>query len=165
MDKALPYPRRNSLSPGREGASRRASRTKINMMPARTIALLFAGYAACYYCRADLSVATPLLVEELGRRGIIHGEAVVHIGSITSLGVFAYAMGKLFLTGLGDYWGGRRNFLIGVGGATVFTATDGQLEMAFQAWLPGAVGYPHPRLLFIRPLTVVDDLPRVGPPS
>jgi hypothetical protein len=55
--------------------------------------------------------------------------------------------------------------LEGPGGATVFTATDGQLEMAFQAWLPGAVGYPHPRLLFIRPLTVVDGVPRVGPPS
>jgi hypothetical protein len=26
----------------------------------RTILLLFGGYAACYYCRADLSVATPL---------------------------------------------------------------------------------------------------------
>ena len=33
----------------------------------RTILLLFAGYAACYYCRADLSVATPLLAEELAR--------------------------------------------------------------------------------------------------
>jgi sugar phosphate permease len=104
----------------------------------RTIALLFAGYAACYYCRADLSVATPLLVEELGRRGISHGEAVVHIGSITSLGVLAYALGKLFLTGLGDYWGGRRNFLIGVGGATVFTvlfATGGTLPVFTLAWI------------------------------
>ena len=27
----------------------------------RTVVLLFCGYAACYYCRADLSVATPLL--------------------------------------------------------------------------------------------------------
>jgi OPA family glycerol-3-phosphate transporter-like MFS transporter len=104
----------------------------------RTIALLFAGYAACYYCRADLSVATPLLVEELGRRGINHGEAVVHIGTITSLGVLAYALGKLFLTGLGDYWGGRRNFLIGVGGATVFTllfATGATLPLFTLAWV------------------------------
>lgn len=104
----------------------------------RTIALLFAGYAACYYCRADLSVATPLLVEELGRHGINHGEAVVHIGSITSLGVLAYALGKLFLTGLGDYWGGRRNFIIGVGGATVFTllfATAGALPLFTLAWI------------------------------
>ena len=87
----------------------------------RTIVLLFAGYAACYYCRADLSVATPLLMEELGRRGVEHGEAIVRLGSISSFGVLAYALGKLFLTGLGDYWGGRRNFLIGLGGATVFT--------------------------------------------
>src|SRR5256885_12803030 len=43
----------------------------------RTILLLFGGYAACYYCRADLSVATPLLVEELGNQGVGHSEAIV----------------------------------------------------------------------------------------
>jgi sugar phosphate permease len=86
-----------------------------------TIALLFGGYAACYFCRADLSVATPLLIDELGRQGVSHAAAIVRIGQITSLGVFAYAIGKLFLTGLGDFWGGRPNFLIGLGGATVFT--------------------------------------------
>jgi OPA family glycerol-3-phosphate transporter-like MFS transporter len=105
---------------------------------ARTIVLLFAGYAACYYCRADLSVATPLLAEELARHGIGHRDAIVHIGSITSLGVLAYALGKLFLTGLGDYWGGRRNFLIGVGGATAFTllfATGGALPLFTLAWI------------------------------
>jgi sugar phosphate permease len=103
----------------------------------RTIVLLFCGYAACYYCRADLSVATPLLVEELGRRGMPHGEALVRIGSIVSLGVLAYALGKLFLTGLGDYWGGRRNFLIGVGGAAGFTllfAAGGALPLFTLAW-------------------------------
>src|SRR5437868_12483811 len=87
----------------------------------KTIVLLFGGYAACYYCRADLSVATPLLVEELGRYGVGHGEALVRIGSMTSLGVLAYALGKLFLTGLGDYWGRRRNFLLGVGCGMLFT--------------------------------------------
>jgi OPA family glycerol-3-phosphate transporter-like MFS transporter len=103
----------------------------------RTIGLLFGGYAACYYCRADLSVATPLLVEELGRHGLSHGEAIIRIGSISSLGVLAYALGKLFLTGLGDYWGGRRNFLIGVGGAAAFTllfATGGALPLYTLAW-------------------------------
>jgi len=103
-----------------------------------TILLLFGGYAACYYCRADLSVATPLLVEELGKQGLSHSEAIVRIGSISSLGVLAYALGKLFLTGLGDYWGGRRNFLIGVGGAAVFTllfAAGGTLPMFTLAWL------------------------------
>ena len=50
----------------------------------RTIVLLFGGYAACYFCRADLSVATPLMVEELGRHGVSHGEALVRIGTISS---------------------------------------------------------------------------------
>ena len=83
-------------------------------------------------------MATPLLVEELGRRGVSHGDAIVHIGSITSSGVLAYALGKLFLTGLGDFWGGRRNFLIGVGGATVFTllfAAGGGLPLFTLAWI------------------------------
>ena len=104
----------------------------------RTVLLLFGGYAACYYCRADLSVATPLLVEELGTQGVSHSEAIVRIGSMSSLGVLAYALGKLFLTGLGDYWGGRRNFLIGVGGAAVFTllfAAGGTIPMFTLAWL------------------------------
>jgi len=104
----------------------------------RTILLLFGGYAACYYCRADLSVATPLLAEELGRRGVSHGDALIRIGTLSSLGVGAYAIGKLFLTGLGDYWGGRRNFLIGVGGAAVFTllfAAGGSFPVFTAAWL------------------------------
>ncbi len=104
----------------------------------RTVVLLFCGYAACYYCRADLSVATPLLADELAARGYSHAEALVHIGTIVSLGVLAYALGKLFLTGLGDYWGGRRNFLIGVGGAAAFTllfAAGGGLPVFTLAWI------------------------------
>src|SRR6202046_4664692 len=85
------------------------------------VLLLFGGYGALYFCRADLSVATPLLVEELGKHGVSHADAIVRMGSITSFGVLAYAVGKLFLTGLGDFWGGRNNFLIGLGGATIFT--------------------------------------------
>jgi sugar phosphate permease len=103
-----------------------------------TVALLFGGYCACYFCRADLSVATPMIIEELGSRGIAHGEAMVDIGKIASVGVFAYALGKLFLTGLGDFWGGRRNVLIGVGGATVFTllfTLGGSVPIFMLAWL------------------------------
>jgi OPA family glycerol-3-phosphate transporter-like MFS transporter len=104
----------------------------------RTLTLLFCGYAACYYCRADLSVATPLLADELARKGMSHGEALVQIGTITSFGIAAYAIGKLFLTGLGDYWGGRRNFFIGVGGAMAFTllfAAGGTLTVFTLAWV------------------------------
>jgi len=116
----------------------KSARGSLRLAQLRTIALLFGGYAACYYCRADLSVATPLLVEELGRHGVSHGDALIRIGSVTSLGIAAYAIGKLFLTGLGDYWGGRRNFLIGVGGAAVFTlmfAAGGSMPIFTVAWI------------------------------
>ncbi len=53
----------------------------------------------------------------------------------------------------------------GPGGEALFTDVQGRLEMGFQAWLPGAVGYPHPRLLFIRPVVMANGLPRVGPPG
>jgi OPA family glycerol-3-phosphate transporter-like MFS transporter len=102
------------------------------------VALLFAGYAACYFCRADLSVATPLLIEEFGRQGVSHDDAQTFIGTVTSLGVLAYAFGKFFLTGLGDFWGGRRNFLIGMGGAVVFTllfAVGGGFPVFTLAWV------------------------------
>jgi OPA family glycerol-3-phosphate transporter-like MFS transporter len=103
-----------------------------------TVALLFGGYAALYFCRADLSVATLLVEKELGQHGVSHAEAVVRIGGIVSAGVFAYALGKLFLTGLGDFWGGRISFLIGLGGATVFTLmfTSGtSLPLFSAAWI------------------------------
>ena len=104
----------------------------------RTLLLLFLGYASCYFCRSNLSVATPLLVDELARRGVGHADAIVSIGSMASLGVFAYAMGKWFLTGLGDYWGGKRNLLIATGGATAFTllfASGSTLPLFTFAWV------------------------------
>src|ERR1700761_3555082 len=103
-----------------------------------TVALLFGGYGALYFCRADLSVATPLLVDELAAKGISPPEAIVRIGQMSSLGVLAYALGKFFLGGLGDFWGGRRNFLIGLGGATAFTllfAAGGVMPVFMIAWL------------------------------
>ena len=115
-----------------------ASARSLRRAQIRTLVLLFCGYAACYYCRADLSVATPLLVEELAHHGVSHAEALLRIGWLSSFGVLAYALGKLFLTGLGDFWGGRWNFLIGVGGAAVFTlmfAAGGTLPVFTLAWL------------------------------
>lgn len=103
-----------------------------------TVALLFAGYAAYYFCRADLSAAMPMLAEELTGQGLSAGEAVVRLGTLYSAGVLAYALGKLFLTGLGDLWGGRRSFLFGLGGAAAFTllfAAGGGLPMFTLAWV------------------------------
>ncbi len=104
----------------------------------RTLLLLFLGYASCYFCRSNLSVATPLLVDELGRSGLTHDQALVSIGSMASAGVFAYAMGKWFLTSLGDWWGGKRNLLIATGGATAFTllfASGSTLPLFTLAWV------------------------------
>jgi sugar phosphate permease len=102
------------------------------------VALLFGGYAACYFCRADLSAAMPLLAEELAAAGLPAGEAMVRLGTLYSAGVLAYALGKLLLTGLGDFWGGRRAFLAGLGGATLFTllfALGGGLPVFTLAWI------------------------------
>jgi sugar phosphate permease len=110
----------------------------LRLAQCRTLALLFLGYASCYFCRSNLSVATPLLAEELARRGVSHATALVSIGSMASLGVFAYALGKWFLTGLGDYWGGKRNLLIATGGATLCTllfASSSALPLFTLAWI------------------------------
>jgi sugar phosphate permease len=123
---------------GHPTAPRRTQERSLRYRQAKIIALLFTGYAACYFCRADLSVATPLLIEELGKHGMPHAEAIVRMGALTSFGVLAYALGKLFLGGLGDFWGGRVNFLIGLGGATIFTllfASGAALPLFTFAWL------------------------------
>jgi sugar phosphate permease len=103
-----------------------------------TLALLFFGYAAFYFCRSDLSVALPLIVAELQREGVSNHDAIIHMGQIASFGVLAYAVGKLLLTGLGDFWGGRRSFLVGLGGATIFTflfASGSSPTMFLMAWI------------------------------
>lgn len=113
------------------------SERALRLRQAIVISLLFGGYASLYFCRADLSVATPLLARELARQGIPYDAALVRIGAITSLGILAYALGKPFIGGLGDYWGGRINFLLGLGGATLFTllfAVCGALPLFTMAW-------------------------------
>lgn len=102
------------------------------------ITLLFCGYAAYYFCRADLSVATPLIIEELARGGMSPAIAMEKIGAISSYGILAYAVCKFFFAGLGDVWGGKRSFLLGLGGATLFTllfAATGMLPVFTLAWV------------------------------
>jgi hypothetical protein len=50
----------------------------------------------------------------------------------------------------------------GPGGETVFTDAQGTMWMAFHAWLPGKVGYPHSRVLFIRRLSLAGGVPTVA---
>jgi len=128
----------SELAIGSEAAAAGVRTRALRLRQTLVIALLFGGYGSLYFCRADLSVATPLLVDELVKHGASHADAIIRMGSIASFGVLAYALGKLFLTGLGDFWGGRINFLIGLGGATVFTlmfASGLSLPLFTIAWV------------------------------
>src|SRR5215472_17623570 len=81
------------------------------------VALLIAGYSGYYLCRSNLSVTMPLLITDLGRRGVDAGRAQVMLGTVASLGVLAYAIGKFPSGSLADWFGGRRNFLGGMAGS------------------------------------------------
>jgi OPA family glycerol-3-phosphate transporter-like MFS transporter len=116
----------------------RTGATALHRRQAWTVALLFAGYGAYYFCRSDLSVAMPLLIEDLQRHGMASRDAIVRMGQLASFGVLAYAIGKLSLTGLGDIWGGKRSFTLGLGGAIAFTllfASTGFLPVFTIAWI------------------------------
>src|SRR5262245_51192534 len=75
-----------------------------------TAATLLVGYVGYYICRSDLVVATPLLFSDLALFGI---DKKV-LGLVVSLGVLAYAVGKVVNGVIGDLFGGRRVFLLGM---------------------------------------------------
>jgi sugar phosphate permease len=103
-----------------------------------TVALMVIGYAGYYLCRSDLSVALPLLVDELASRGIPAPVATVRLGGVASLGVLAYAIGKFPSGWLADFLGGRRNFLFGMGGSVLFTilfGLAGGIPLFTLAWI------------------------------
>ncbi|MFZ0250175.1 MAG: glycoside hydrolase family 43 protein [Acidimicrobiales bacterium] len=51
----------------------------------------------------------------------------------------------------------------GPGGESVFTDTSGNSWIAFHAWVPGAVGFPNSRDLYLRRLTFSGAAPTVAP--
>ena len=105
---------------------------------ALTLSLLVAGYSGYYFCRSNLSVTIPLLIAELGSRGMAPETARVMLGSVASLGVLAYAIGKFPSGGLADLLGGRRNFLFGMAGSIAFTlmfAASGAIPLFTLAWM------------------------------
>jgi sugar phosphate permease len=103
-----------------------------------TISLLFLGYAGYYFCRSDYSVALPLILAEQVRKGTPANIAQVRLGSIASLGVLVYALGKFPSGGLADRFGGRHNFLGGMLGSILFTVLfmlGGGFPIFTLAWL------------------------------
>lgn len=51
----------------------------------------------------------------------------------------------------------------GPGGPSLFIDVQGTMWMAFHAWLPGQVGFPSSRLLFLRPVTITASGAQIGP--
>jgi sugar phosphate permease len=103
-----------------------------------TVALMVSGYAGYYLCRSDFSVALPLLIAELGTRGIAPNDARIQLGTVASVGVLAYAIGKFPSGWLADILGGRRNFLGGMAGSIVFTilfGLSGGIPLFTLAWI------------------------------
>lgn len=86
-----------------------------------TLWLLFIGYTGYYVCRSNLSVATPLIIEQFKAQGIDKAA----IGGVVSIGTTFYALGKLFNGILCDFLGGRRMFILGMLASVVCTVAFG----------------------------------------
>ena len=53
----------------------------------------------------------------------------------------------------------------GPGGESIFTDTSGASWIAFHAWVPGAVGFPNSRCLYLRRIDLSGPVPVVGAPA
>ena len=103
-----------------------------------TVALLALGYSGYYFCRSDYSVALPLILAEQVKHGVPAHVAEVRLGAIASLGVLAYAVAKLPSGAAADRFGGRTNFLCGMGGSVIFTLlfmVGGGFPLFTLAWI------------------------------
>ncbi|CAN5281107.1 MFS transporter [soil metagenome] len=98
-----------------------------------TVLSLLIGYGGYYICRSNLSIATPLIIQEFGEEGI--NKEVM--GQIASFGILFYAFGKVVNGILGDFIGGKKIFIAGMIGsvaATVFFGLGSGLFIFFAAW-------------------------------
>jgi sugar phosphate permease len=114
-----------------------------------TVGLMVVGYAGYYLCRSNLSATMPTITEELVARGMDPGEAKDRLGLAVSLGIVAYALGKFAAGSLTDLLGGRRNYLIGMGGAvacTLLIPFSGPLPIFTLVWFANrliqSLGWP-----------------------
>jgi OPA family glycerol-3-phosphate transporter-like MFS transporter len=118
--------------------SRQRSSRRLVRWQLATLGLLVSGYSGYYLCRSHFSVTFEKIVADLAIAGYDPAEAKIQLGRIVSLGTLAYALGKFFSGGLGDFVGGRRNYLGGMLGAvlcTVAFAWGGTIPVFTVAWI------------------------------
>jgi sugar phosphate permease len=114
------------------------TRARFTAWHATTIALLALGYSGYYFCRSNLSVVLPDLMQDLAHHGVTLNQAQVRLGFIASAGTIAYAVGKFISGSMADLFGGRRNFLTGMGGSIFFTllfVAGGGFPLFTLAWI------------------------------
>jgi hypothetical protein len=124
-------------------------------------------------------VATALLTPSLGwQGGVVEGPSMVLAGgqyllfySANNWETADYAVGVARCTGpMGPCSETSSQPLLasqsafsGPGGPSVFVDSTGRIRMAFHAWLPGKVGFPNSRLLFIRGVSLSSGAPSIEP--
>ena len=54
--------------------------------------------------------------------------------------------------------------MAGPGGESIFQDAQGNDWIAFAAWIPGAIGFPNSRGLYVRSLDMSGTVPVVGGP-
>ena len=94
--------------------------------------MLVAGYMGVYLCRANFSVAIPLLQSDLG-------VTRQDIGNVASVSTLAYALGKFAFGPLIDRFGGRICFLLSLIGVAFFGSLGGLVTgLAALSWVYSA---------------------------
>lgn len=128
----------NTLDTGQTEPAQPASSRRITSWHAATAALLALGYSGYYFCRSDLSVVLPNLIQDMAHHGMSANSAQIRLGFIASVGTVAYALGKFVSGALADLGTGRRNFLGGMAGSVIFTivfAMGGGFPIFTLAWI------------------------------
>jgi len=99
-----------------------------------TLWLLLSGYIGYYFCRSNYAVIKPVLLAEFSVLGL----DLTSLGLISSVGIGAYVVGKLFLGPLSDYIGGRLVFILGMCGSVlscIYFGTAITLTSFVIAWM------------------------------
>ncbi len=94
------------------------------------LATLVVGYGAFYLCRANVDAALPLLRRDFGY-------TKTQLGTLSSIPIAVYAVGKVIMGALGDVIGGKRLMLLAASGSVLatlaFGASSGLLAFALCA--------------------------------